>query len=289
MSTRLFIAIVAAAVILAGCGRPEREPLKVCEGKGSAVESLFAVRLRSANVVPVRATGTCRMQYYVEGKRKPQKEAIPVKLWMNPPSEVYLQGDVAFDARGLVLGANKDEFWLSIRPKKVSSYWWGSWSQNDYAHNLMLSPKIVLEAIGITATEGDGDDKGDWSLSNEGPFDILTRRSETGLISKRIYVCSCDYLVRKIEYFNDFGQMEVVAEIQWYKEVVDGFSAPTSIRVIKRTGTGKDDWASVTLKSIREWTKISEKQLKYLFTRPSSERFKYVYEVVHGKWVEQPE
>ena len=210
MSTRLFIAIVAAAVILGGCGRPDREPLKVCQGKGSAAESLFAVRLRSSNVVPVRAMGTCRTQYYVEGKRKPQNESIPVKLWMNPPSEVYLQGDVTFDARALVLGANKDEFWLSIRPKKVSSYWWGSWSQNDYAHNLMLSPKIVLEAIGITATEGDGDDKGDWSLSNEGPFDILTRRSETGLISKRISACCLRILSEKSGVKNPWLRMKLL-------------------------------------------------------------------------------
>ena len=154
MPTKVVIPIVTAMFILAGCGPARRKPLQVCPGKDSAAEALSALRLHSQNVTPLRATGRCRLEYYTEERRKPHKEAFPVRLWVNPPAEICLHGDVAFDPRGLVLGSNNDEFWLSIRPK-ISSYWWGRWSRNNNVQQLILSPRVVLEAIGIAAADGD--------------------------------------------------------------------------------------------------------------------------------------
>ncbi|MCK4291705.1 MAG: hypothetical protein KAY65_00805 [Planctomycetes bacterium] len=286
MPRKVVIPIVTVMLILAGCGPARRKPLQVCPGKDSAAEALSALRLHSQNVTPLRATGRCRLEYYTEEKRKPHKEAFPVWLWVNPPAEICLHGDVAFDPRGLVLGSNNDEFWLSIRPK-ISSYWRGRWSRNNNVQQLILSPRVVLEAIGIAAADGDAGGQGDWSLSNEGPFDVLTRRSGTGLTVKRIYIHNCDYLVRKIEYLNEFGQVEVVAELDKYKEVVEGFSTPTSIKVVKRTGSGRDDSVRITLKSVKPY-EFTKKQLEFLF-KPRPGRFKHVYEVVRGRSVEQPQ
>lgn len=286
MIKKLALPIAVTVLILTGCGPEIGVPTRVCPGKNSTSQALSLLRLRSRKAVPLKANGACRLEYYVEGKTKPKKEDIPaVKLWMNPPVEIYLQGNVAFNPRGIVLGSNEDEFWLWIKPKEISSYWRGLWSKNNYIQKLVLSPKIVLEAIGIAAVDGE---QGDWSLSNEGPFDVLTRRSDTGLAAKKIYIYNCDYLVRKIEYFNEFGQVEIVAELARYKEVVEGFSAPTIIKVVTHTGRGKADSVKITLKSIKP-AKITKKQSEFLFTCPPPRGFKNVYEVVNGKWIEQPQ
>ncbi len=287
MTGRVVIAIVLSALILCGCKPGIRGPLPICAGKGSVGESLLALESQSEKVVSLKATGSCRLEYYVEDKRKPEKEALnPVRLWMNPPSEMSLHGDVAFDPRGVVLGANTDEFWLAIKPK-ISSYWRARWSDGNNVQRLILNPKIVLEAVGIVAIRSDVDGRGDWSLSNEGPFDILTRRDDAGAMTKRIYVCSCDYLVRKIEYFDEFGQVAVVAELEDYEDVVEGFKVPKYIKVVKRGLGGRDDSVRIKLKSVKPMS-FNQRQLEALFqARPG--RYKHVYEIVDGEWVEQPQ
>lgn len=282
MLRQLAVAAVAALFVAGGCRPVLREPLPICPGKESLGGALSALRIRSEKLEPLRATGTCRLEYYTQENRKAHKEVFPVRLWVNPPAQMSLRGDVAFDPRGLVVGSNQDEFWLSLRPKKISCYWWGRWSRNTYVEKLILSPRIVLEALGIAVGDGEG-----WSLSNKGPFDILTQYGDAGVMIKRIYIHSCNYLVRKIEYFNEFGQVEVVAELDEYEEAEDGFSIPQSIKITKRGDGGRDDSAGITLKSVKS-TSFNEKQLELLFVRPSPGGFENVYEVVGGKWVEQP-
>jgi hypothetical protein len=286
MSGRLVALFITAAVILGGCKPGFHKPLPICAGKGSAAESLLAMGSQARKVAPLRATGSCRLEYYVEDKRKSEKEAFPIRLWMNPPAEISLHGDVAFDPRGVILGANKDEFWLGIRPK-ISSYWRGQWSDGNDVHTPVLSPKIVLEAVGIVSVESDVPGRGDWTLSNDGSFDVLTRRSADGVAIKKIYVRSCDYLVRKIEYFDEFGQVAVVAELEDYKEVAEGFFVPTCINVVKRGFRDRDDSVRIKLKSVKPM-EFNPKQLDALFL-PKPGRYEHVYEIIDGKWGEQPQ
>jgi len=286
MSGRVGISLLMAAVILGGCKGTLRKPMPICAGKGSAGEATVALASQAEKATPLRATGTCRLEYYVEDKRRPEKEAFPVRLWMNPPYEISLHGDVAFDPRGVILGANREEFWLAIKPK-ISSYWRGRWSDGDKVQSLILNPKIVLEAVGIVALNGDASERGDWSLTNKGPYDILTRRDEEGSISKRIYVGSCDYLVRKIEYFDELGQVAVLAELDDYEEVAEGFRVPRHIKVVRRGARGRDDSVRISLRSVKPMS-FNGKQLDALFQAQPG-RFEHVYEIVNGEWVEQPQ
>jgi len=245
---------------------------------------LSVLRSRSENATPLKANGQCRLQYHIEDDNKPKKENFPVKLWVNPPAEIYLQGDIAFDAKGIVLGSNEDEFWLSMKPKEISSYWWGKWSQKSSLGKLTINPKLLLEALGI-ATVGSEEN---WSLSNEGPFDVLTKRNEqTGI--QKIYISNCDYLIRKIEYFDE-GQVVVVTELDKYKEVSKDFFAPSVIKIVNQTGDGDKDSDSITLnlKSIKP-ANFSERQRKVLFARPQPRGFEHIYKIVDGNMIEQPQ
>jgi hypothetical protein len=236
--------------------------------------------MRLENTSPLKADGQCLLQYYAEDG-KPKKENFPVKLWVNPPVEIYMQGDVAFDPKGIVLGSNEDEFWLAIKLKEVSSYWWGRWSEESYPEKLMISPRLVLEALGVAAV-GDGEN---WSLSNEGAFDILTKQEGITETAK-IYINNCDYLVRKIEYFNGDGQAAIVMELDKYKEISKNFFVPGVVKIVNRAGRNKGDSVQITLSSVKPMD-FTDKQRGRLFVRPQPQGFRHIYKIVDGNVIEQ--
>jgi len=279
-SPRLFAGFAAVILILGGCAAQIQKPVRVCPGKKSAAESLSVLKSRSKNATPLKANGQCLLQYYAEDD-KPKKENFPVKLWVNPPVEIYMQGDVAFDPRGIVLGSNEDEFWLAMKPKEISSYWWGRWPEESYPEKLMISPRLALEALGV-AEVGDIES---WSLSNEGAFDVLTEQ-EGSTKTRKIYINNCDYLVRRIEYFDDDGRAVIVMELDKYKKALNDFFVPTFIRIINYTDGNEENSARITLGSIKS-TNFTDKQRRRLFARPQPRGFRHICRIVDGNIVEQ--
>jgi len=271
-----FMAVVGA--VLGGCAPVRQRIVEVCPGAQSARQALSLLKSNWENAAPIKANGRARIRYYDDGLHK---ENFPVKLWANPPAEIYLQGDVAFDAKGIVLGSNEDEFWLSIKPKKVST--WGRWSRQACFKGLIVSPRLMLEALGIVEITADGN----WSLSKEGAFDVLSKRNNRDTIVKRIYVDSCDYLVRKIEYF-DADKPVAVAEMDKYREVAVGFFVPAGVKIVAYAADDSENSISMTisLSSIKS-TSFTERQRNRLFTRPSPQGFKHIYEIIDGDVIEQ--
>ena len=275
------IRLAAAALILAGCASEIQKPISLYPGKNSAAEALSVLNSRSKNTVSIRANGRCRLMYH-DGE-KLHKENFSVKIWAAPPSEIYLQGDVAFNPKGLVLGSNEHEFWLAAKPKEISGYWWGRWSDENRVHKLMISPKTLLEALGVTQI----DNEENWSLSNEGTFDVLTKHNEQGKIIKKIHILnSSDYPVRKIEYFDNDGSAIVVTELDKYKKVLNDFFVPTIIKITNYADGDKEDSTQITLGSIKP-VNLTDKQRIRLFTRPEPKGFEHVYKVVDGNIIEQ--
>jgi len=280
---RLFIGFATALLILIGCAPQIRKTIPLYPGKKSTAESLSVLSSRSKNTAPIRANGRCHLLYYAEEKLN--KENFPVKIWAAAPAEIYLQGDVAFDPQGLVLGSNEDEFWLAIKPKEISSYWWGRWSDECGLGKLIISPKTLLEAFGIAQIGGEQN----WSLSNESAFDVLTKRNEQGIMVKKIYVLnSRDYPVRKIEYFDTNGQVAVVTELDKYKKVNNDFFVPTVIKITNCARNNKNDSIKITLGSVKS-TNFTDKQRRRLFTRPQPQGFKHIYKIIDGDIIEQPQ
>ena len=104
MSGKAYIVFLMTVVVLGGCKPGLREPLPVCAGKTSTGEALAALELQAAKAEPMRATGKCLPEYYVEDKRKPEKEPIrPLRLYMNPPAEICLHGEIALNSRGMTI------------------------------------------------------------------------------------------------------------------------------------------------------------------------------------------
>ena len=276
---RLFFNFALAILTLTGCAPQIQKPMRVCPSAESATDLLSLLSSRLQNAVPFKANGQCSLQYYDEGK--PHKENFPVKLWVNPPVEIYLQGDIAFNAKGLVLGSNEIEFWLSIRPKEVSGYWWGQWSEAGGVEGLVISPKVLLEALGVvTLSEEDN-----WYLSSESGFDVLEERQGNAVI-KKIYIDSRDCQIKRVEYFGNSSKALLVTELSKYEKVAEGFSVPTIIEMVKCSKAGKEDFVRINLKSVKS-VDFSEKLRNLLFARPEPQGFKNVYKIIDGNMIEQ--
>jgi len=283
MSGKIISYIAAVILVVAGCESKIRQPTKICPGKDSVADALAALQSQSQNVVPLRASGQCRLEYYVEGKEKQQRENFDVKLWVNPPVEIYMQGDKALVPKAMVLGSNEREFWLSIRPKEVSTHWWGYWSEQDMSEGLVINPRTLLEALGI----GELETQQICSLSNEGPYDIISKRQQD-VVTKKIYIYSCDYRIRKIEFFNWDGRALAGVELDRYEEVSEGFFVPSLIKITTYAQeTGESSLSIILdLRSIKPAT-ITEPRRNVLFKLPEPRGFTNIYRIINGKWVEQ--
>lgn len=274
-------AVSVAMLIINGCASEVQKPEKICPSDKTAAELLSSMSMQAENAVPLKANGRCLLKFYTEeGKLK--KESFSVKLWLNPPLEIYMQGDIAFNPRGIVLGSNEEEFWLAVKPKEVNGYWWGRWSEISHSEKLLISPRLVLEALGFLAVS----DVEKWSLSREGAFDVLTKQGNGGETG-RIYIDSCDYLVKKIEYFADEGPAAVVIEMSKYKKISEDFSVPRAVKITNLTDSGKEEFIQISINSVKQ-AEFTDKTRGRLFTRPEPEGFDHVYEIVGGGIIEQP-
>ncbi len=279
MASKIIISIVAATLIVSGCGGQRRILKRDCRGRSNAAEAMEGIRAQLQNDLFIKANGKCVVEFHIEGKE--QKESFPVKLWLGPPSQMRMQGDIAFDPKGLIVGANEQEFWISSKLiEKGGSYYWGSWSRAGEFEKLRISPRLVIEAFGIVDV-GDGDS---WSLSTEGDLDVLTKRSGDGIV-KKVYIDRCNYLIAKIEYISA-GEIMAVTEMSRYRKLTEDFSLPSTVKITTYPDS-IGDVLKIRLDSMKSKS-FSEVQRQRLFGRPEPGRFENVYEIIDGEIIKQP-
>ncbi len=261
-----------------GCAAEFKQPRRICPGKATAADAVAELNSHVAEAVPFKANGQCQLRYWTQGRE--QYESFLVKLWVNPPREIYLQGDVVFNAKGLVLGCNADEFWLAIKPKEVSTFIWGRWSQTETSAQL-IDPRLLLRAFGLSQI----DKQAVWLLSNESGFDVLTKWQKDGGRVK-VRIDACDYLVSKVEYFSYDGRKIIDVEMDKFKQVGEGFSVPTMIKTGARNNDGTRNTLQIIL-TVPTPATLTEVQRQILFTRPESEGFEHIYEIVDGEMIKR--
>ncbi len=275
--------VVALAVLFGGCaGGPAK--LAVCPGKPTTDEALKTLAARVAVALPLRANGQAMLTYHVPDKKRAERHNLPIQLWFEPPGNIYIQGAIAVDTKAVRVGANDREFWMALSPKEMSAYYIGQWDEVRDFEGLMMSPRVVLEALGLVAEPNGEPDAGVWSLENKGAYDILVRRDEAGRPVRRVHVYSCDYAVHKIEYFDARGKTIAVAQLGDYETVGEGFRVPTKMHVVSTAPDGRKDTMEITLHGVKT-TKLNDRQRQFLFAPPDSGRFENFYRYEAGRWV----
>jgi len=281
-NTRFHYIAVVVMLFFVGCAEQVPKPAVSCSRKQSVTECLYYLQGYADSVKSFKAHGQCFAKFYVDGKLR--KENFPVKLWFNPPFQVRLQGDVAFNPRGVDLGSNEQTFWLAMKPKEVGNgYVWGQWSQQKTFGEMPVHPEILLEALGLIDVGAESD----WSLTQQGDLDVLAERNEAGSIVKKIYVPRCDYRASRIEYFNTSGRTIVSAELE-YKQAFRDISVPSVIKILTCSEKGEESLFRITLASANLYD-FTEQRRKTFFTRYEPKGFEHVYRMINGRLIKQPQ
>ena len=279
---RLFFCFAAAILFFSGCVIEPPKSIEVVPGKKTVTESLSVLKARSQNAVPLLARGRSVFEYYDPENKKRKKEQLSVIVLMRPPVEIYLQGDATLVPKAMILGSNERDFWLLMRPKEISTYWWGTWSEQESYEGLMINPKTLFEALGFLETGVDEN----WSLSKKGAFDLLIQRNR-GVVIKKMRISRRDYLISEIEYYDSKGKALALAELKDYKEVSEGFFVPASIKIIayKQEDGAESLGITLDLKTIKP-KKFTENLLK-VFVRPPPQGFDHILKKEGEEWIEQ--
>jgi len=269
-------AMTAAALLLGGCQPPLKEPvgpgIELLKGKDDIAAAVAALNAHRQFIKPIRSGGNCLIEWYDSDGGK-HKENPAIQLRLVPPDHLYFSGDI-LGGEAIRFGTNPDEFWFRIKPKEVSSYWWGkrSVARNCGAEG-RLGPESLLEALGLV----DVDET--WSLSSRPGYDILTLVSDDNLPVKRIHVDWRDYLVRKIEHFDEMGDVSVVVTMSHYTDgtgEMAGIVVPTRISIVYLNMPNGGLMTDITLRDLRPFHPTEAQMKGKLFARPDTRGFKKI-------------
>ncbi len=278
----LWFCFAVGILVFAGCAPEIQKPVQVVPDKESVTEALSVLKARSENAVSLLARGRCIFEYYDPENKKRKKEQLSVVVLMKPPVEIYLQGDATLVPKAIILGSNEREFWLSMRPKEISTYWWGTWSGQDFTEGIMINPRTLFEALGFLETGAEEN----WSLSNEGAFDVLIKQKR-GVVVQKIHIDKLGYLVSKIEYYDSKGRTLALAELKNYKEAAEGFFVPASIKIIAYNRDNGSEPLGITLNLTTIKPKEFTEGQKRLFELPPKQGFDHILRNKGGKWIEE--
>jgi hypothetical protein len=269
----LFLLCSSVTFVLVGCAPEKPQPVRQCPGKDSTDQALAALETSASQLRSFVAYGSGQVSFYEEKKSKPRNEKIPtIKLWFEPPGNMRFWGDVAFNPRGLDVGSNEREFWLAAKPKEIGNiYIWGRWSEQTDATEMMLSPGVLLQALGVLEAR----DNKVWSFSPDKLGDVLILYNEDGRVVRKVHIDNCQYRIGSIEYFNPQRELVTTLRLGDYRDV-DGMFVPAEITIINHNYDGTEDTFEIRLKSIKPEDKIK----KGVFERPDTKGFEEVDQII---------
>lgn len=276
----LIVVIAVAVFVFSGCA-PEPPRLdRRCPGKPSVDQALTALENNARGLTAFKANGKCKAKFYEKDKKQPRNEQFPVKIWLEQPGNIRFLGDIAFNARGLDVGSNEQEFWFAAKPNELGNiYIWGKWAQQIESADLLLNPKFFLQAFGVI----DVSDVKKWSLASVDQQDVLTQNDEQGRKIRRVYIDNCDYRVERIEYFDIDSSVIASMELNSYRVISGNATLPTKILIKRSNNDGSSDSFEITLNSISSQSTIN----RAIFKKPKTSGFKEVYRLIEGKAVQQ--
>ena len=246
-------------------------PLEPARGKADISEAIAALEAHRARIGPLRAGGNARVEFYEPDgqKRPPENPNIQVRLV--PPDLLFFRGEIL--GNELVrFGTNSTQFWFRIKPKEVSSYWWGlRETARKCRGGGVLNPESVLEALGIVEVDPS------WTFQGVRGYDVLTLFDEAGVPVKRVYIDWRDYLVKRIEYYDVYGELAVVAAMSGYGENTDGIPVPTQIDIVYMRGIEGSLSISMKLRDVRRFQPTEAQLRGELFALPPKDGSENVY------------
>ena len=105
----------------------------------------------------------------------------------------------------------------------VDEFWWGRWEKAHNYDDMQISPKAVLEALGVLELG----DSAFWSMEHQGDRIVLTQRGGQQRVVRQLFVDPVSYLPERIQYYDHLGQqVTLVVELARYTSLANGFKVP---------------------------------------------------------------
>ncbi len=247
--------LLLSAMGLGGCSGHFRRDQVPVTGEATLEGAVSQLQAQAEAFKPTQINLMCKLSYWDEEGKWRNLTGFNMKLWVEPPYNLYLVGNAMPGPEGKIfMGANQQEFWLSIRPE-INTYWHGRWDDMPDVTNLELNPKVVLESLGLVEFAPHET----WQLDNQRGVDVLTCTDVTSAqVTKRLFVDTRKYQLKKILYYDTLGQVAVVVDLERYR-VLDGKnSVPTGIRVGRYVQGELEGRVTFTLRESR-LIKVTEK------------------------------
>lgn len=249
-----FLFFILSLLILTGCAAQKRS----CPPLATAAEASAVLREYSSGLKPLRATGSCVLNYTDE-KGQTFAQSFPVRVWFESSRKFCLYGDVLFDAKAVCFVVNGDEFWTYARPFGIYVTGKTDAESEDYFSN----PAILLDFL-----EPVDSACLDIALANSKDNSILICKDNRGCVSRKIFIDRCDHFARRIEYFNCSGNPAIVVELDKYKNAAgENFSFPRKLVYRRFEGQKCSDSMQIKIDSVKLW-QTNPEQLKALFSPP---------------------
>jgi hypothetical protein len=251
-----FLFFIVSLFFLAGCAAQKRS----CPPIATAAEATAVLKGYSAGLKPLKATGSCSLNYTDEkGQRFAQ--SFPVRIWYVNNRKFCLYGDVLFDPKAVCFAVNGDEFWVYAKPFDLYITEKNGVKNEDYFSN----PAALVDFL-----EPVGSDCLNVVLADSKDNSILTCKDSRGYTSKRIFIDQCSRVVKKAEYFNSAEEPAFVVEADEYKKVIgEKFSFPRKLNYKYLNGQNLNNWIRIKIDSVKLW-QANPQQLKALFSPPDA-------------------
>lgn len=268
---------LALSLFLTGCGPAvkQKQEEHIIAGKATIAEAAGVLNARRLAMIPVRSSGELTYEEFKDGKRSEDFTFRTVTLRFVPDRQIYFRAN-SLVGEAIRLGGNAEKFWLRMKPKEVSRYWWGYWKDLDRCNQqLLLSPGIMLEALGMVDIDNG------WVLENQPGFDVLSKVGGKTAPLKKVYVRTSDYLIDRIEYFAGSPTPQAQLNLSEYENVTENISIPGKITILS---VGEDTLMSkveIRLKGIKLF-EPSKKQLDGLFEPADTRGVEHVYRLGDG-------
>lgn len=263
------MALVVCAVI--GCAR---------QGSFiSSTENLCQCRqdFQFPQAVPAEDSFYIRGDCRIEIPSEKIDESYSIKMFYQPVSDLYIQGDHLLMGKAIIAGGSGEQFWLWIRHKEVDSFWYGPWQNGcvDTSVELALNPSIILEAMGLQYCQQDYKRR-DCACNAY----VFNRVLPDGS-NKSLWFDCCDEKLRKIEILAADGSRILLCLINNYFTTPNGYQLPSKLEVTVYSDSKIAARASLEFKpdsfDIRDY---SDKFAQRYFSLPEPSRAENVYKML---------
>ncbi len=250
---------LSSIFLFGGCAAQKRS----CPPLATAAEASAVLKEYSAGLKPLKATGSCNLNY-IDEKGQRFAQSFPVRIWFESNKKFCLYGDVLFDPKGVCFAVTGDKFWTYAKPFGVYIRGEIGVETEDYFSNPIVLVDF-LEPVSFNCLNV--------ALANSKDNNILVCEDSRGYIRKKVFIDRCSRVVKKVEYFNSAEKPAFVVEADEYKKVKEAnFSFPHKLNYKyydRQKGSNK---MQIKLDSIKSW-QANPEQVKALFTPPDANSF----------------